>query len=244
MIPKIVHYIWFGGKPFPEKVQRCIESWQKYLPDYEFRLWNEETFDVNSVEFTKQAYANQKWAFVSDYVRVKALFEIGGWYLDTDVEIVKPLAPLEGERLVLGTDEIGELTALMGSEKGHPYWKEILDYYHTLEFVREDGSLNMVVNNKYLQDILEKYGYVHENKYQELKEGIIVFPDDYFHVVSFMKGDKHQTKNTYAIHWHTLLWVSKKTHINRWLRLNVLRPLMGGEISSKLFLKLHSIFYK
>ena len=85
MIPKIIHYIWFGGKPFPNKVLKGRESWHKYLPDYEFKLWNEETFDVNSVEFTKQAYANKKWAFVSDYVRMYALNKFGGWYLDTDI---------------------------------------------------------------------------------------------------------------------------------------------------------------
>ena len=100
MIPKIIHYIWFGGKPFPDKIIKCIDSWKKYLPEYEFRLWNEESFDVNSSIFTKQAYENKKWAFVSDYVRVYALYNYGGWYLDTDIEILKPIHRFESERCV------------------------------------------------------------------------------------------------------------------------------------------------
>lgn len=228
MIPKIIHFIWFGGNPFPEKVQYCIESWKKYLPDYQFMLWNEEAFDVTTLPFTEQAYMHKKWAFVSDYVRVYALYKYGGWYLDTDIEIVRPLMSLEQYRLVLGTDEEGFLTALMGSEKTHPFWKKMLDYYHNIQFIQSDGSLNMEVNNTYLQKQLLTYGYIIENKYQELAEGIVVFPDDYFHVVSLTTGKRHQTKNTYAIHWHTLLWVSNKTRFIRFVRMKVLAPLLGG----------------
>lgn len=229
MIPKIVHYIWFGGKPFPKKVQKCIDSWHKYLPDYEFKLWNEDTFDVNSVEFTKQAYANKKWAFVSDYVRMYALNKFGGWYLDTDIEILRPIERFENHRMVLGTDHDGALTALMGSEPGHPYWNQVLDYYNNMSFVNEDGTFNMIVNNTYLQGILESYGYKFENKYQELKEGIVVYPDDYFHVANNEKGTIHKTNNSYAIHWHTLLWTSDMSHWMRFFRLHVLKPIFGED---------------
>lgn len=229
MIPKIIHYIWFGGKPFPAKVQQCIDSWHKYMPDYQFMLWNEDTFDVNSVPFTKQAYANKKWAFVSDYVRMYALNLYGGWYLDTDVEILKPLDAFEDNRMILGTDSDGALTALMGSEKAHPYWKQMLDVYNNMSFVKEDGSFNMVVNNCHLQATLQSYGYVFENKYQELKEGIKVYPDEYFHVADVEKGTLHKTENSYAIHWHTLLWTSDMSHFMRYFRLHVLKPIFGEE---------------
>lgn len=229
MIPKIIHYIWFGGKPFPKKVQKCIDSWHKYLPDYEFRLWNEETFDVNTVEFTKQAYDNKKWAFVSDYVRMYALNKYGGWYLDTDVEILKPISEFESHRMVLGTDHDGALTALMASEPHHPYWSQVLEYYHSMNFVNENGSFNMVVNNIHLQEVLKSYGYVSENKYQELKCGIVVYPDEYFHVADVERGKLHQTTNSYAIHWHTLLWTSEMTHFNRWFRLHIMKPLIGED---------------
>ena len=229
MIPKIIHYIWFGGKPFPAKVQQCIDSWHKYMPDYKFMLWNEDTFDVNSVPFTKQAYENKKWAFVSDYVRIYALNKFGGWYLDTDIEILKPLAPFEDNRMILGTDSNGALTALMGSEKAHPVWQQILDVYNNMSFVREDGSFNITVNNLYIQDTLQAYGFVVDNKYQELKEGILVYPDEYFHVADLEKGTINKTHNSYAIHWHTLLWTSNMSHFMRFIRLHVLKPIFGEE---------------
>lgn len=238
MIPKIIHYIWFGGKPFPDKIIKCIDSWKKYLPEYEFRLWNEESFDVNSSIFTKQAYENKKWAFVSDYVRVYALYNYGGWYLDTDIEILKPVHRFESERVVLGTDHDGALTALMASEPLHSYWKSILEMYDGLSFINEDGSLNTVVNNTYLQRKLSEYGYVMANRYQELEDGIVVYPDDYFHVANHEKGTLHLTANSYAIHWHTLLWTSSMSHLNRWLRLNFLKPLLGEEH----FLEVYSSF--
>lgn len=242
MIPKIIHYIWFGGKPFPNKVLKCIESWHKYLPDYEFKLWNEDTFDVNSVEFTRQAYANKKWAFVSDYVRMYALNKFGGWYLDTDIEILRPIERFEVHRMVLGTDHDGALTALMGSEPNHPYWSEVLAFYDSMNFVNKDGTFNMTVNNTHLQGVLESYGYKFENKYQELKEGIVVYPDDYFHVANNEKGTIHKTNNSYAIHWHTLLWTSEMSHLNRWFRLHIMKPIFGEERFMEVYTRFTSLF--
>ena len=238
MIPKIVHYIWFGGNPYTEKIQKCIDSWHKYLPDYEFKLWNEETFDINSVPFTKQAYDNKKWAFVSDYVRLYALYNYGGWYLDTDVEIRKSLDSFNEKKLVLGTDEDGSLTALMGAERGFELWGELLQNYEKKAFINEDGSFNQVVNNAYIEDSLKKYGFVKENRLQQLGEGMEVYPDDYFHAVSLMEGTKHITENTYAIHWHTLTWVSKKSHIFRFIRTKLLLPLLGTENGMKVLLSI------
>lgn len=241
MIPKIVHYIWFGKKPYPEKIRYCMESWKKHLPDYEFMLWNEDSFDVNSVPFTKQAFEHKKWAFVSDYVRVYALYKYGGWYLDTDNEICKPLFPLEDSRIVLGTDETGSLTALMGSEPMHDFWASILRYYSTLNFVNSDGSLNMIVNNKYLEEELKKYGFVLENKRQSLIEGIEIYPDDYFHVVEFLSQKQHRTNNTYAIHWHTNLWLPRSSAFKRYIREKILIPILGGNKAAKIFEKLSNI---
>lgn len=234
MIPKIIHYIWFGGNPFPEKVAYCIETWKKYLPDYEFKLWDENSFDVNTIRFTKEAYENKKWAFVSDYVRVYVLHNYGGIYLDTDIEVLRSLDDLLNNRMILGTDDRGYLTAFMASERCHPFWKNILDHYEKSSFVLDDGSLKIEVNNTLLQNELTKYGYRVSNSYQELKEGIKIFPDEYFHVVSLVDGSVHKTEKSYTIHWHTLLWISPWRKFVRFIRLKVLVPILGRKLLNKL----------
>lgn len=242
MIPKIIHYIWFGGNSYPEKIRFCIESWKKYLPEYKFMRWDEETFNIDdSCDFVKDAYANKKWAFVSDYVRVWALNKYGGVYLDTDIEIRKPLDKFLGERMVLGTDEVGQLTAMMASEKRHPFWQAILNNYADLRFILPDGSFNQTVNNKYLQNELAAYGFKEINCRQVLKEGIIVYPDDWFHAVDHMSGISNITPNTHAIHWHTLTWEPRKSHIKRFLRVQILARIIGGRNASRLFTKLNRL---
>lgn len=242
MIPKIIHYIWFGRNPYSDKIQRCIDSWQKFLPDYEFMLWNEDTFDIsNSCEFVKQAFENKKWAFVSDYVRVWALNKFGGIYLDTDVEVRKPLDGFLNNPMVLGTDELGHLTAFMASEPYHPFWRRIIDRYHAMKFVNPDGSFNMTVNNSYLENELAVLGYVIENKEQHIKDGIAIYPDDWFHAADHMTGILHITNNTYTIHWHTLTWCDTSTHVNRFIRVKILGKLIGRKRANKLFNKLHNL---
>lgn len=227
MIPKIIHYVWFGRKPYPRKIKQCIKSWKKYLPDYTFMLWNEDTFDVSACKFAKEAYESGQWAFVSDYARIEVLYKYGGWYLDTDIEILKPLSDLENERVVLGVDEDGAITAMYGTEKEHPYWKQVLELYQSMAFVNTDGELNKIVINEHLQKVLADYGYEKKNGYQKLDDGIIVYPDDYFHVVSLETGYRHQTENSYAIHWQTMTWTSPISHIVRLIRKRIFIPLFG-----------------
>ena len=240
MIPKIVHYIWFGSNPYPDKVKTCIESWKKHLPDYQIMLWNEETFDIaSSCPFVQEAYEKKKYAFVSDYVRLWALKRYGGVYLDTDIEILKPIpAEFLSSRVVLGTDDGGYLTALMMAEPDHPYISECLEAYHKIRFIGEDNKLNMEVNNTSLQKHLEPYGYKVSNTRQALSEGIEVYPDDFFHVRSLTSGRLNLSANSVAIHWHTITWVSPKTRLINFLRINVLVPLLGIKLYSKLTSKL------
>lgn len=230
MIPKTIHFIWFGGNPYPEKVQYCMDSWKKHLPDYQFKLWNEETFDINAYPFTRDAYRMKKYAFVSDFVRIYALANEGGIYLDTDVEVLKSFDDLLKERVVLGTDDSGNLTALMAAEKNHPYFRHILGIYENRSFFLDNGELNTEVNNLLLERELANWGFYVENRKQHLRDGIEVFPDDYFHVVSLVSGHTNRTKNSYAIHWHTLLWVSWKTRVIRYLRMKVLVPILGRKL--------------
>lgn len=235
MIPKIIHYCWFGKEPLPNKVKECMKSWEEHLSEYKIMLWNEASFDVNSIEFTKQAYEMKKYAFVSDYVRIYALYHYGGIYLDTDIEIRKTLDFFLEKELVLGTDDEGSLiTALMASRKNHYLFKEIMDFYHSIDFILEDGSFNVTTNNVHIQKIILKYGYVEKNIHQLLACGGEVYPDEYFHAKSLVSGEYHITDNTYAIHHHTLLWVPFKTKLIRFLRLYILVPILGKKRYIKL----------
>lgn len=236
MIPKIIHYIWFGGKPYSKKIKKCIESWHKYMPDYELKLWNEESFDIdNSCKFVKEAFAQKKYAFVSDYVRVFALYNYGGIYLDTDIELIKPIdsSMLTSGRCILGTDESGYLTALMISAPKQSYFEELLNYYNSIKFINNDGTLNTEVNNTYMQEILFNYGYKILNKQQRLTNDIIIYPDDYFHARSLTSGKLNITSNTYSIHWHTITWVTPKTRLINFIRINIIVPLIGTKLYSK-----------
>lgn len=134
-IRKCIHYIWFGKGEKNERVQKCIESWHKYLPDYEIIEWNEDNFDINFNDFTKQAYDNKKWAYVSDVARFWILYNEGGIYMDTDVEIYKPIDEFLDQEGFIGFEDIHYLsTALIGAEKNNPVIKYLLDYYNCIDF--------------------------------------------------------------------------------------------------------------
>lgn len=135
MIPKKIHYIWFGRGEKNDRVKHCIESWKKYLPDYEIIEWNEDNFDVNYNDFTRQAYENKKWAYVADVARFYILYNEGGIYMDTDVEIYKPLDEFLGQEGFIGFEDIHYLsTATIGAEKGNPVIKYLLDFYNCIDF--------------------------------------------------------------------------------------------------------------
>ncbi|MTP79575.1 glycosyl transferase [Turicibacter sanguinis] len=229
MIPKIIHFCWFGKNEMPIEIQTCIDSWKKHLPSYEFILWNEENFDINSTLFTKQAYEVKKYAFVSDYVRLYALNKYGGIYLDTDQEIVKPIDEFLSHRMVTGFDDgNGIISCFIGAEKAHPCISNLLDFYGELNFINSDGSYNEIPNTIWIQNLMkEKYGLVLNGKNQVLIEGIHIYSEDFFHCKSLITGKINVTKNTYAIHHHTLLWVSRKTLIIKFIRQNIIVPIIG-----------------
>ena len=168
MIPKIIHYCWFGRGQMPELALKCIESWKKYLPEYELRLWNEDTFDVNSVPYVKEAYEARKFAFVTDYVRLWALEREGGVYMDTDVEILRPLDDLMHLPAFTGYEASmanAPVTGLMASA-AHGVWvTEQLAYYdNDRHFRLEDGTLDMTPNTITIADIMVKGGFVIDGK--------------------------------------------------------------------------------
>ena len=204
MIPKKIHYCWFGNNPKPTIVEYCITSWKKYLPDYEIIEWNEDNFDVTQNDFVKTAYQNKKWAFVSDFARAKALYEHGGFYLDTDMEIKNTLNEFLHHRAVCGFEIKGiPYSAFWGIEKGHVLATKIMDYYLNNDYKEEP---NTAIFSKLL---VEEFGAdANNDNYQELKEGIVLYPSTYFsldlpinYVTHHFSGSWHDSwteeRNTY-----------------------------------------------
>lgn len=177
MIPKIIHYCWFGGNGKSEFILRCMESWRFYLPDYEIVEWNESNFNLDSNIFTREAYSKKKWAFVTDYVRAFALYNVGGIYLDTDVEIRHNLDVFLQHQAFTGFEEVGfPFTALWGAKKGHNWPKKILDYYDALEVFTDR------TNTRIVSDFLINFYKVdpYKDEIQNLQDGICIYPSNYF----------------------------------------------------------------
>lgn len=174
-IPKIIHYVWMGGKQKPKKIQKCMKTWKKYLKDYEIIEWNESNFDINSHPFVKKAYEAKKWAFVSDYVRAYAIYNYGGIYLDTDVFVVDELDQLLENKAFVGYEHPDfPFTAVFGAEKSHPFIKKMLDYYNDVNMEFEFKDNNTLSVSKLL---IEEYGCKKGNIEQTLKTGIKVYQE-------------------------------------------------------------------
>jgi mannosyltransferase OCH1-like enzyme len=178
-IPKIIHYCWFGGSEKPQTVLDCIESWKKHMPDYEIREWNNDNFFIEITDYTYQANKQKKWAFVSDYARLWALYNLGGIYMDTDVEVFKPFDDFLHHKAFTGFENVGyPVTAVMGAIKGNPIIKEMLAYYDYKKF-EWLGYGNTPTNTVIMSDILGKYVDRWKNEYQET-ENITIYPKNYF----------------------------------------------------------------
>ena len=214
MVPKIIHYCWFGGAPMPPSVQNCIDSWKKYCPDYELRLWDEKSFPLSSCSYVQEDYRNRKWAFVTDYVRFDVLYRYGGVYFDTDVELIRgiddlvakgPFMAMEGESECMVATGLG-----MASDKGNPLLKEILDYYHNAHFEEENGYLstrNTVV--EIVSNLLKKKGFRNENRIQEIA-GFTIYPPSWFCPYDYSTGKLTITEDTRSIHHYDASWKTGK----------------------------------
>lgn len=193
MIPKIIHYCWFGGKEKPDTVKNCIESWKKYMPDYEIKEWNENNFDINYNKYTKNSYKAKKWAYTSDVARLYALYTEGGIYMDTDVMVYKPLDKFLNHDFFTGFEQSHyPVTATMGCEKGNKLVKEMLDIYDTKKFETHDNWHDYETNTMIMSDIIGKYFDRDKMEYQE-KENMAIFPRE-----TFCSGDINE--NTYTRH--------------------------------------------
>ena len=206
-IPKILHYCWFGGKPFPKREAKCFASWQKKLNTFEFRLWNEQNFDVTINRYVKEAYEAKKFMYVSDYARLLALYREGGLYLDTDCLVKKDFTPLMNEAAFTGFGgDNAELAAhALAFEAGHPFLKECLDSYENEAFVQEDGSYHLLTINERMTRLLEAHGFRRDGTEQTVC-GIHIYPMTYFCPLSMLPDTVKdcKSKNTYCIHvWNS-----------------------------------------
>ena len=208
MIPKIIHYCWFGRGEMPQLAKDCIASWHKYMPDWKYKLWNEDNFDVNSTPYTKEAYEAGKFAFVSDYVRLKALCEEGGLYLDVDFEVYKSFDDLMVNKAFAGFEGSKHLPVMMGvcaSEANGEWVKEMLDSYNGRRFI-VNGEMDMTTNVSYLTKIMCSNGFVQNGIKQQYKD-LTVFPIDYF-CPRQTTGEYFKTNNTYCEHKGLNSWSS------------------------------------
>ena len=230
MIPKIIHYCWFGRGPLPELAQKCIASWKKYLPDYEIKEWNEDNFDVNIIPYTAEAYQAKKYAFVSDYARFWILYRYGGIYFDTDVEVIRPIDDIvkRGNFMGFETDPKPQLKTDaseasvapglglgvnpglgLGVNPGLGLVKKMLDYYEGKHFVHEAVMRNQITVVHIATQVLRENGLKNVAGIQEVA-GCFIYPSEYFCPINVTTGRIHVEKNTRTIHHYAGTWVDKK----------------------------------
>lgn len=223
-IPKIIHYCWLGGGEMPQRIKDCIESWRTVMPDYEIRRWDATNFDIHSVKWVEQAVEQKKWAFAADYIRLYALYTVGGIYLDTDVRAIKPFDPFLKHRAFSGIEwaqnpfysrsempwnnGINIEAAIMGSEKGHPVFRAFLDFYKDRDF--EVKNMGRFVMPHVLTSVAKDFGFNRESwwDHQVLEGDFHIYPYDYFPGQRTARWDMYVTYNTVAIHLHSGSWRS------------------------------------
>lgn len=208
MIPKIIHYIWFGDRPFGEVEEKCVASWKKYCPDYEIKLWNEDNFDLEGAGlYAQQAYDEKQWAFVSDVARLYVLKEYGGIYMDTDMEVIKSLDDFLELPAFMGFEIETEVsTGIIGSEPHNPLIEEWYNDYANRKFIQEDGSHDRTTNVIRFTEILKEKGFK-MNDTKQTTEDITIFPREYFSPKDYYTREIDDTKNTHAIHQFTGSWL-------------------------------------
>lgn len=240
-IPKKIHYCWFGRNPLPESAQKCIASWRKYQPDYEIIEWNEDNFDVNCIPYTQEAYEAKKYAFVSDYARFKILYEHGGLYFDTDVEVIHDMDDIIAEGPFMGieksyastTDSKGWIGVNAGlglaATVKMPFYKEVLDFYSNRSFLNETSTVVINVTN-----LLIPKGLVNKDSLQFV-DGITIYPSECFCPMDSTTGILEITPKTISIHHYTCSWLD---HNSRQYKIYVLKKKLIKLFGAKLVMKL------
>lgn len=227
MIPKIIHYCWFGDKDIPEKDKENIRGWMKLHPDFTFMFWNETNYDFSNNKYTSEAYKSRKLGFVPDFIRIDVVYKYGGFYFDTDVELLKRIDFLCQEHCFFGFEDKKTINQGQGfgAEKGNPFLKKMLDMYNNLSFINNDGSLNTTASPVYLSSMLSKEGFKLNGKEQVIS-GIHLFPKDFFCPKDYLTNEIKVTKNTVSIHHFNLSWVSDEERI-KMKKIGNLKRILG-----------------
>lgn len=214
MIPKIIHYCWFGRGEKPELAKKCIASWRRFCPDFEIREWNEDNCGDLAIPFMAEAYAAKKYAFVSDVMRLVVLEQYGGVYFDTDVEVLRDISPLLEDEGFIGfeNDQFVNSGQVLAAIPHHPVIGAMIAEYKTLHFLNPDGSINAVGCPHLNSDVMERFGLV-RNGQEQLVAGIHVYPEDYFNPMDSTTGKLTKTEHTYSVHWYSMSWMPKRTQI-------------------------------
>jgi mannosyltransferase OCH1-like enzyme len=222
MIPKIIHYCWFGGNPLPPLAEKCIASWRKFFPDYEIKRWDESNFDVNIIPYTAEAYKAKKYAFVSDYARFYILYKYGGLYFDTDVEVIRSMDDIIARGPFMGCERylkdgiqkynsntnigLGANPGLgLGVAPGLGLYKELLDFYGKLHFERDTNGTPLHTVVDITSNLLHEKGFKDIEEIQ-LVDGVYIYPAEYFNPMSVVTKRMRITKNTRSIHHYMVSW--------------------------------------
>jgi mannosyltransferase OCH1-like enzyme len=237
MIPKIIHYCWFGRNRLSPLMFKCIASWRKFLPDYQIIEWNEDKFDVDTIPYTKEAYSKKKYAFVSDYVRFYVLYHYGGIYLDTDVEVLMSLNPLLNHKMFSGFESSDRVAPglILGAEKHQNFIKCMIDGYNNRSFINRDGSLNCETVVSYMTEALLDKGLVLNGEYQVVAD-FTIYPMEFFSPKSLETGKLNITENTYSIHHYAASWRGKRYKIKRFIYERI--------ATNKILFHLYKTFYR
>jgi hypothetical protein len=231
MIPKKIHYCWLSEDQFPTLISNCISSWKKYLPDYEFVLWDTNKFNLDNSNWVKQAFNTKKYAFAADYIRLYAVYKFGGIYLDSDVEVLKSFNDLLNLPYFVGSEGRGEIEAgVFGAEKNCEWLGDCLKYYENRNFIKNDGSLDTLTLPLVMMSEISKTRNITETNKKEifdlheniLKRDLYMLPQDFFCAKNMGTGEIEKTDNTYCIHHFAMSWVSP----NKTLLPNIKRRLI------------------
>ncbi len=235
-IPKVIHYCWFGRNPLPKMAQKCLASWKRFFPEYEIKEWNEDNFDVNAIPYTKDAYADGKYAFVSDYARFWILYHLGGVYFDTDVEVIRPMDDILERGPFMGLELAGPEGKIapglgLAAPAGLAVYREILDGFERLDYWISEGQRNPYTMIPLVTELMRKKGLDGSMPIQQI-DGLYIYAPDYFNPLDDATGRLRTTENTRSIHWFMKSWMPSETPFKTWMK-RLGRRMLGRDFVSK-----------